>query len=212
MTTSETIDQIATALSKAQGEMTGALKDSANPFFKSKYADLAAVWEACRKPLSGNGLAIIQSPTVSELRVSLDTLVVHTSGQWIRNTLSCAVKDDSPQTIGSATTYLRRYALQSLVGVAAEDDDGETAQGRGNGTGAHGRVAHQTSAPTAPAAVPDGYSNWLADMQAVADEGVDRLREEWKTQPEGFRRHLTQHDIATYEALRERAKKATVAA
>src|SRR5688572_27504037 len=100
MTTSESINEIATALAKAQGEMSGAVKDAANPFFKSKYADLASVWDACRTPLATNGLAVVQSPEVVDGRVSLETLLLHTSGQWIRNTLTCSVKDDSPQTIG----------------------------------------------------------------------------------------------------------------
>ncbi len=147
MTTSSEINEIAAALAKAQGAMNGAMKDAANPFFKSKYADLASVWDACRGPLSTNGIAVIQSPAVAEMRVSMDTLMVHTSGQWIKNTLSCTIKDDTPQTIGSATTYLRRYALQSLVGVAAEDDDGEAAEGRSNG---HAKDPY-AAAPARPA-------------------------------------------------------------
>jgi len=130
MTTSEQIQELAAALSKAQGEMAGAKKDAANPFFKSKYADLASVWEACRGPLSKHGLAVLQSPHVDGVRVELDTLLTHASGQWIRGTVSATAKDDSPQALGSAITYLRRYALQSFVGVAPEDDDAEAAQGR----------------------------------------------------------------------------------
>jgi hypothetical protein len=207
MITSENINEIAAALSKAQGEMGGAVKDSANPFFKSKYADLSSVWEACRAALTTNGLAVVQSPSADGLRVSVDTLLTHQSGQWMRGTVSVNAKEDSPQAVGSAITYLRRYALQSFAGVAPEDDDAEAAQGRGKNGNGH--------AVTAPAKPPQGYAHWLTDMQAVADEGVERLRDEWKTQPEAFRQHLTAHDGATYEALRARAtkaKKATVTA
>ncbi len=130
MQTSDAINEIATALAKAQGQMTGALKDAANPFFKSKYADLASVWDACRKPLTDNGLAIVQSPSADGMRVSVDTLLTHTSGQWMRGTVSVTAKEDSPQAIGSCITYLRRYALQSFAGVAPEDDDAEAAEGR----------------------------------------------------------------------------------
>lgn len=130
MTTSDQIHEIAAALAKAQGQMEGAVKDAANPFFKSKYADLASVWDACRKPLTDNGLAVVQSPSADGLRVSVDTLLTHTSGQWMRGTVSVTAKEDSPQAVGSCITYLRRYALQSFAGVAPEDDDAEAAEGR----------------------------------------------------------------------------------
>lgn len=131
MITSESLNELSAALAKAQGQMSGAVKDSANPFFKSKYADLASVWDACRDALSKNGLALVQSPEVDGLRVSVDTLLTHTSGQWIKGTVSVSAKEDSPQAVGSCITYLRRYALQSFVGVAPEDDDAEAAHGRG---------------------------------------------------------------------------------
>jgi hypothetical protein len=203
MTTSDSINEIAAALAKAQGQMTGALKDAANPFFKSKYADLASVWEACRTPLATNGIAVVQSPTVNEMRVSLDTLLVHTSGQWIRNSLSCAVKDDSPQVIGSATTYLRRYALQSLVGVAAEDDDGEAAEGR-NKPSAHART---------PALVqhPPGFLDWLDDLAAVAAEGTARLEKTWKSSKPEYRQHLTTTDPKRWESIKAHAAKSAEA-
>src|SRR3954468_11100330 len=106
MQTSEQINEIAAALAKAQGAMGGAVKDSANPFFKSKYADLSSVWEACRGPLTANGIAVVQSPSAEGLRVSVDTLLTHTSGQWMRGTVSVNAKEDSPQAVGSAITYL----------------------------------------------------------------------------------------------------------
>jgi len=130
---SEHINELAAALAKAQGEITGALKDSANPFFKSKYADLAACWDACRKPLSENGLAIIQSPEVNAEGLTLTTLLTHSTGQWIKNIFRILPKDDTPQGVGSALTYARRYALTALVGIAQVDDDGNAASGRQNG-------------------------------------------------------------------------------
>jgi hypothetical protein len=127
---SETINDLATALAKAQGEITGALKDSANPFFKSKYADLASCWDACREPLSKNGLAIIQSPEVTSEGLTLTTLLTHSTGQWIKNVFRMLPKDDTPQGVGSALTYARRYALTALIGIAQVDDDGNAASGR----------------------------------------------------------------------------------
>lgn len=130
MKTSENIGDLAAALAKAQGEIESAHKDSANPFFKSKYADLASVWDACRIPLSKNGLAVVQMPRADGATVTMVTRLVHSSGQWIEGELSAVAKDDGPQSIGSIVTYLRRYMLQSVTGVAPDDDDGNAAQGQ----------------------------------------------------------------------------------
>jgi len=127
MEQSETINELAAALSKAQGQIKGALKDSANPFFKSKYADLASVWDACRAQLSENGLAVVQATCDSPTGISVVTQLSHSSGQWIRGHLTLEPKDKTPQGYGSAITYARRYALAAIVGVAPEDDDGNAA-------------------------------------------------------------------------------------
>ena len=127
MQKSDDIKELATALSKAQGEIKGALKDSSNPFFKSKYADLASVWEAFRQPFSKNGLSLVQLPSMSEDRVSVESVLLHSSGQWISEVLTASPKDTSPQAVGSTITYLRRYGAQSIAGVCPEDDDGNAA-------------------------------------------------------------------------------------
>lgn len=126
---SEAINELAAALSKAQGQIKGALKDSANPFFKSKYADLASVWDACRQQLSDNGLAVVQTTCDSATGISVVTSLIHSSGQWMRGHLTLEPKDKTPQGYGSAITYARRYALAAIVGVAPEDDDGNAASG-----------------------------------------------------------------------------------
>ena len=87
------IGKLAGALAKAQGSITGALKDSANPFFKSKYADLAACWDACRRPLSENALAVIQTTEIRGEFVTVVTLLAHESGEWIRSRLPMKPKD-----------------------------------------------------------------------------------------------------------------------
>ena len=138
---SDTINELATALAKAQGEITGALKDSANPFFKSKYADLASCWDACREPLSKNGLAIIQSPEINAEGLTLTTLLIHSTGQWIKNVFRLMLKDDTAQGVGSALTYARRYALTALIGIAQVDDDGNAASGRSSVNDHHGKRA-----------------------------------------------------------------------
>ena len=132
MSASPTVGAIGKALAAAQGEMKGATKDSTNPFFKSKYADLASVWDACREALSKNGLAVVQAPKADGAKVSVTTILIHESGEWVSEELTAQAKDDSPQSVGSTITYLRRYGISSFVGVSPEDDDAESAQPRGN--------------------------------------------------------------------------------
>ncbi len=129
MTKSESIKELAAALAKAQGVMKGALKDSANPFFKSRYADLASVVEAIRAAFSANGLSYIQTVEPSDKdEVRVETTLLHSSGEWIScGILSLPVSKIDAQGYGSALTYARRYSLSAAVGVAPEDDDGNAA-------------------------------------------------------------------------------------
>ena len=130
MITSNEINELSAALSKAQGKIVGAVKDSANPFFRSKYADLATCWDACREQLSSNGLSVIQGCEAGDGFLAVTTRLMHSSGQYVESTLRVHPKDDSPQAYGSAITYARRYALAAMVGLAQVDDDAEAAQGR----------------------------------------------------------------------------------
>ena len=131
MNKSDDIKELALALSKTQSILKGALKDSNNPFFKSKYADLASVWEACREPLAANGLSVVQMPcNDTPDSVALETILMHTSGQWISSVFSMPVSKHDAQAVGSAITYARRYALAAVVGIAPEDDDGNLASGK----------------------------------------------------------------------------------
>ena len=109
--------------------MKGAVKDSANPFFKSKYADLASVVEAIRAAFSANGLSYIQTLEPSDKdEVRVETTLLHASGEWIScGVLSLPVSKADAQGYGSALTYARRYSLSAAVGVAPEDDDGNAA-------------------------------------------------------------------------------------
>jgi hypothetical protein len=128
MLQSESVKELNTALAKAQGELFAAKKDSINPHFKSKYADLASVWEACREALSSNGLSVTQMP--AEFQNNIMTLVTrlsHSSGEWLEQTMTCPVGKPDPQGIGSCLTYMRRYALAAVVGVYQDDDDANSA-------------------------------------------------------------------------------------
>lgn len=128
--TSEQIGELVKALAKVQGSIKPAKKESENPFFKQKYADLTSVWDSCRKELSTNGLAVIQTTKNSNGEVTVVTTLAHESGQWIRGELTMKPIKNDPQGIGSAITYARRYALAAMIGIATEDDDAETATRR----------------------------------------------------------------------------------
>jgi hypothetical protein len=121
------IGKLLEALAKAQAIMRGAVEDSSNPFFKSSYADLTSVWEACREPLTTNGLSIIQTIQVLNGTNCLVSILGHLSGQWIKSVLPINPSKPDLQALGSAITYCRRYALSALVGVCPIDDDGEQA-------------------------------------------------------------------------------------
>lgn len=130
MNKSEKIAELGKALVKAQSEIRGAIKDSNNPFFKSKYADLESCWEAIRDPLTRNGLSVVQTFDVVDGHSVLETTLIHVSGEWMSGRLILSPVKQDPQSVGSAITYARRYALAAIVGLIQIDDDGEAAHGR----------------------------------------------------------------------------------
>ena len=129
---SDQIDKLAEALSKAQGMMDIAVKDSSNPCFKYSYADLKSSWKACRNALSKNGLAIAQIIEIREQGLILNTTLMHSSGQWISSFCPIKPVKPDPQAMGSAITYAKRYSLNAIVGITSdnEDDDGNAASER----------------------------------------------------------------------------------
>lgn len=128
MNKSDSIANLAKSLAIAQGQMGGAVKGKANPFFKSVYADLSSVVDAIRDPLSANGLSFVQVTHPSERNeVIIETVLMHESGEWLSGTLAMPVSKADAQGYGSAITYAKRYGLQGLLGVPSEDDDGNAA-------------------------------------------------------------------------------------
>lgn len=123
METSPSIGNISAALAKAQGEFPEIKRESVNPFFGKKYADLSAILKAVRAPLAKNELAVVQGESVGDNVIKVITMLCHSSGEWFRNVVELAPKDNTPQVIGSALTYGRRYGLSALLSVASEDDD-----------------------------------------------------------------------------------------
>lgn len=131
MKQSESISKLCEALVAAQAEMGGAVKDSANPFFKSKYADLTSVVKAVKEPFAKHGLGYTQFPIRSESGVGVVTRLIHASGEWLEEEYILPMVKLDPQAAGSAITYARRYALQAMAGIPTADDDAESAMLRG---------------------------------------------------------------------------------
>lgn len=128
MNSSPTIQAISAAFVAAQAEIPHAPKQSTNPHFKSSYADLATVTETIRPVLAKHGLAVLQSSTPADGGVRLQTILLHKSGEWIADEgLFAPLQKHDAQGVGSATTYVRRYGLCALLGVAQDDDDGNAA-------------------------------------------------------------------------------------
>jgi len=135
MNRSDDINELATALSKAQGEMKPSSKSGTNPFFKHSYATFDDVLESVKKPLADNGLAFMQMIDKNEDGQILISLLMHGSGQWISSTTALNVfaekGTNALQDIGKAITYMKRYALSAMLGVSSdEDDDGDSAKGK----------------------------------------------------------------------------------
>lgn len=151
MNKTDSIAELAKALAKAQGEIENASKNAANPHFKSKYADLAEVLNTVRPVFSLHGLSVLQMPSFDGGIASVETMLMHTSGEWISNTCSAPVSKNDAQGVGSAITYLRRYSLAAFAGIAQEDDDGNSASAR-----------HDPPKQNAHRTVPD--------KQAITDE------------------------------------------
>jgi hypothetical protein len=185
---SEQINELITALAKAQGQMSSASKDTKG--YNYKYADLASVWGACRDPLSNNGLAVTQIETQNERGDVLITILGHSSGQWIRSVMDIRVKASSGmnelQARGSVLTYLRRYALSAIVGIApAEDDDGK------------GGAGYQSK--------PDPKQEVITPIEMITQFQIEQLKAEIETCSQEFKNSVSgwmaKASIKSYEEL-----------
>jgi hypothetical protein len=135
MEQSDQINELATALAKAQGVMVNVVADQkasiptrAGGTYSYTYADLGSVLNAIRKPLSENGLCIMQGIHEGQNAILIMTELAHSSGQWVRSELAIPISPEAtPQNIGSVITYGRRYGLSALIGIASEDDDAKSA-------------------------------------------------------------------------------------
>jgi hypothetical protein len=184
MKTSETISEIATAMSKAQGAIEDATKKGLNPAFRSKYADMAAVRAVIREPLAENDLSVVQFPRTSDGAVEVETMILHKSGEYFAETLRMPVHRFDAHGIGSAITYARRYGLMSMLSLASEDDDGNAS-------------VQQVAAPkknidTAPI---------LAAGEKAAGDGNAALSVWWKKLTPDERNALDPNDVKALKAI-----------
>jgi len=173
---SESINEIGAALAKAQGELENASKNAVNPHFRSRYSDLAELLNVIRPVLSKHGIAITQHPSYDGGHVYVETMLVHSSGQWIRSVISCPVGKADAQGVGSAITYMRRYSSAAAVGISQEDDDGNAAS-----------VSHAVEQVPAPEVKLDPAI--LAALEAA--KTTDELKAAWSAIPVGFRHGYT---------------------
>lgn len=173
---SDSISNIATALGKAQGELKAIQKDSVNPHFKNSYASLDTILETVRPVLAKHGLSLVQGATECysadegrPMAISVETMLIHSSGEWIKNSAIIPLAKADPQGAGGALTYGRRYSVAALLALATEeDDDGNTASGN---PGAPVRPAPRPAAPASrPAPTPaPAAQKPAAGPQAIAD-------------------------------------------
>ena len=148
MQMSSSIAKISLALNKAQAKIGAATKGAANPYFKSKYADLASVMEACKEELNSQGISVLQ-PVVSDATGDyVLTVLLHESGEYLSSRVKLMVNKPNMQELGSAISYARRYGLQSMVFIPAEDDDGEKSMQRSAPAKTHTPAAKSTSGTT----------------------------------------------------------------
>jgi hypothetical protein len=187
MKMSDTIDQLATALAIAQGQIEDATKSSKNDFYKSKYADLASVRAAIRQPFADNGLSVVQFPRTVSGGVEVETMLLHSSGEFMAETLFMPVKHE-PHPIGSGISYARRYALMSIANLAADDDDGNAAQ-------------------TAKPVNQDEVRAIAIRAKKEAEKGLDALNAFWRGLDADERKLLTPEALKDLKAIATAADK-----
>ena len=175
MNKSDTLAKLGAALAKAQAKIHGVKKGSENPFFKSSYADLAQCIEAIREPFAAHGLSIIQCPSRDEHgKLSLSTMLLHESGEFLEATFPMDIDKPGPQAVGSWITYMRRYSLAAVASLAQVDDDGE---------GAENREPKQTKKPRKGKKITEAQaaelSTMMADSEASEEDVYGYMQKEY---------------------------------
>lgn len=177
MNRSDTLTKIAPALVAALGKIEGAAKKKVNPGFKSKYADLETVIDASRDILTEHGITLIQLPgSLVNGVLTLETILLHESGEFISGDFGIQLGKSDPQGVGSALTYARRYAQMAALNMPAVDDDGEASMGRGS------RQKPQEVPPMPGGVAPEGPDFWNCDgpgmtAHAAKKEGLGEVHD-----------------------------------
>ena len=187
------IGKLAEALAKAQAEMSAAKKDAKNPFFKSDYATLHSCLEAGNPSLNKNGLCVTQLPGADNGTVLVETILMHTSGQFIKSRLSVKPQKTDPQALGSCLTYLRRYSYSAIIGQGTADDDSEAAMSRPD-AGKPKATQKKVASTPPPKAKPADMKKFLEAVTPIAE----------KMGPEIFDAFLTEYGIKSLEELKTR--------
>jgi hypothetical protein len=224
---SPTIDQLLPALLEVQKAIGPARKTAVNPHLKSRYADLAEIWDCCSGPLHEHGFVVL-FPLAGH---DLSCLLAHASGQWLRSWIAIPATSRlkggdgplplTPQEFGSALTYYRRYLLSALLAITTEDDDGHTASRRGRETNGHARPQRPPDgSPREDGPKPPPRASWPAVVARIAEaaqtwwenelkiEGVPRER--WKKLPNQHEitfhvaKHAVEKGIFTAESVEKR--------
>lgn len=177
--------EYAQALVAAIGELTNVAKTASNPYFKSKYAPLDAIVDSTRPILAKHGLAIQQTPLFMEGTAGVETTILHKAGHFTSTTLLLPLKDQSPQGVGSAITYARRYALAAVLGLATEDDDdGNVSSGLSKKTAEEARPAVAKAMDKNPSVRPAAtitatWRNVLPTSVKVAAQSKEGSTRKW---------------------------------
>jgi hypothetical protein len=183
MNKSESIKELAVALVKAQAELKNPAFDSTNPHFKSKFASLAAVREAVLPVLTKYGLAITQFPKGSDGAAGVVNVLIHTSGEWLEEDCLLPLDKNNAQGAGSAVTYARRYSLQAIAGVVADEDDD----------------ANAASAPVKKEPVRNLEVE--GKLSQAAHKGTQAFRAAWTELTKAQRESVSQKTLADLKAL-----------
>lgn len=126
MKSSESIIELSKALNACQPKIENASKNAVNPHFKKTYADLGGILAEIKPIIAEAGLSFMQHPGMDNGLATVETIVMHTSGEWISSVAATPIVKTDPQGIGAAITYLRRYSLSAIFGLTQEDDDGNS--------------------------------------------------------------------------------------
>lgn len=201
---SDSLNEFAAALAKAQGDMRNATLNKVNPHFKSKYADLSEIRNAVTPALSKHGLAAVQMLRRSDGVLEVVTRLVHASGQWMESVFPIPQDVSKPQAMGSAITYGRRYTLAAICNISAdEDDDAEAAQENGKAAPAPVAKAYDRNP-----IVRQAYDDLTKGIRMCRDTGtMEDLVLYWKNNQPKIKA-LPADWLATLEEEKEAAKDA----